>query len=85
MKRIILPSLFSTSLRTDFSLSSNSPRYFAPATNEPKSSSNTVLFLSERGTSPLNILQAKPSTTAVLPTPGSPISTGLFLLFLERI
>src|SRR5208283_1091250 len=28
---------------------------------------------------------AKPSTTAVLPTPGSPISTGLFLVRRERI
>lgn len=31
-------------------------------------------------TSPLIIRCAKPSTIAVLPTPGSPISTGLFLV-----
>src|SRR3981189_1420776 len=32
------------------------------------------------GTSPLTIFWAKPSTTAVLPTPGAPTSTGLFLV-----
>ena len=32
------------------------------------------------GTSPATIRWARPSTTAVLPTPGSPISTGLFLV-----
>ena len=36
--------------------------------------------LSESGTSPSTIRWARPSTTAVLPTPGSPISTGLFLV-----
>ena len=35
---------------------------------------------SESGTSPATIRWARPSTTAVLPTPGSPISTGLFLV-----
>jgi hypothetical protein len=28
---------------------------------------------------------AKPSTTAVFPTPGNPIKTGLFLVLRERI
>ena len=32
------------------------------------------------GTSPATIRWARPSTIAVLPTPGSPISTGLFLV-----
>ena len=35
---------------------------------------------SPSGTSPLTIRWASPSTMAVLPTPGSPISTGLFLV-----
>ena len=35
---------------------------------------------SDSGTSPATIRWARPSTTAVLPTPGSPISTGLFLV-----
>ena len=36
------------------------------------------------GTSPSTIRCASPSTIAVLPTPGSPISTGLFLVRRER-
>ena len=32
------------------------------------------------GTSPLAMRSARPSAIAVLPTPGSPISTGLFLV-----
>src|ERR1700739_4822911 len=36
------------------------------------------------GTSPLTIFWARPSTTAVLPTPGAPPSTGLFLVRRER-
>ena len=38
------------------------------------------LSRSDSGTSPLTIRWASPSTMAVLPTPGSPISTGLFLV-----
>ena len=37
------------------------------------------------GTSPFTMRCANPSATAVLPTPGSPIKTGLFLLRLSRI
>ena len=35
---------------------------------------------SDSGTSPATMRWARPSTTAVLPTPGSPIRTGLFLV-----
>jgi len=35
------------------------------------------------GTSPLTMRCAKPSTMAVLPVPGSPMSTGLF--FVRRL
>ena len=38
------------------------------------------LFFSPSGTSPRTMRWARPSTMAVLPTPGSPISTGLFLV-----
>ena len=38
------------------------------------------LFFSPSGTSPRTMRSASPSTIAVLPTPGSPISTGLFLV-----
>ena len=68
------------SLSTALSRSSNSPRYFAPATIEPRSSATTRLPRSDSGTSPATIRWARPSTIAVLPTPGSPISTGLFLV-----
>ena len=36
------------------------------------------------GTSPVTIFWDSPSTMAVLPTPGSPIRTGLFLVRRER-
>ena len=40
----------------------------------------SFLFFSDSGTSPLTIRRASPSTMAVFPTPGSPISTGLFFV-----
>ena len=85
INRMIWPSLFLTSSSTAFSLSSNSPRYFAPATSAPISSAKTFLSFSPCGTSPLTIRCARPSTTAVLPTPGSPINTGLFLVLRDKI
>ncbi len=60
--------------------SSNSPRYLAPASIEAMSSAMSRLFLSPSGTSPSAMRAARPSTIAVLPTPGSPMSTGLFLV-----
>jgi hypothetical protein len=80
MNNTIWPFESTTSLSTAFSRSSNSPRYFAPAISEPMSSVTTVLSLRPSGTSPRTIRWARPSTMAVLPTPGSPISTGLFLV-----
>ena len=62
------------------SRSSNSPRYFAPAIIAPMSSASSFLSCRLSGTSPLTMRCARPSTIAVLPTPGSPISTGLFLV-----
>ena len=44
------------------------------------SSAQTRLPLSPSGTSPATIRWARPSTIAVFPTPGSPISTGLFFV-----
>ena len=49
------------------------------------SRAKTVLSRRPSGTSPSAIRWARPSTIAVLPTPGSPISTGLFLLLRDRI
>ena len=79
MNRMMLPSADVTSCSTAFSRSSNSPRYLAPAISEPRSSTSSFLSLRLSGTSPLRIRNARPSTIAVLPTPGSPISTGIVL------
>ena len=85
IKRIILPSDSFTFFRIFFILSSNSPRYFAPAKSEPISNEISFLSCSAEGTSPLIILWANPSTMAVFPTPGSPIRTGLFFVLLLNI
>src|SRR5829696_3920015 len=74
-----------TSSMTFFRRSSNWPRYCVPATRPDRSSANTRLPERVSGTSSFTILCASPSTIAVLPTPGSPIRTGLFLVLLERI
>ena len=65
--------------------SSNSPRYFVPATMEAMSSDTTRLPKSTRDTWRCMMRSARPSTMALLPTPGSPISTGLFFLRRLRI
>ena len=80
MKVMTCPAEALISASTALSRSSNSPRYFAPATIAARSSESTLRPLSESGTSPSTTRWASPSTTAVLPTPGSPISTGLFLV-----
>ena len=48
------------------------------------SSAMTLRSRSDSGTSPETMRWARPSTIAVLPTPGSPIRTGLFLVRRER-
>ena len=73
------------SFSTAFRRSSNSPRYLVPATSAARSSATMRLGFSTSGTSPATMRCARPSTTAVLPTPGSPISTGLFLVRRARI
>ena len=85
INKIISPLDFKTSFKTAFNLSSNSPRYFAPAIRAPISSEKTVLFFRPSGTSSETILWASPPAIAVLPTPGGPIKTGLFLVLRERI
>ena len=80
MKVTICPSESLISSSTALSRSSNSPRYLAPATMDPRSREISVLPRSDSGTSPATMRWARPSTTAVLPTPGSPIRTGLFLV-----
>ena len=80
IKRTIFPSECTTSRRTARRRSSNAPRYLAPATKLPMSREIRVRPLRDSGTSPLTMRWASPSAIAVLPTPGSPISTGLFLV-----
>jgi hypothetical protein len=46
---------------------------------------NALVGQEAEGTSPSAMRCARPSTMAVLPTPGSPISTGLFLVRRQRI
>ena len=72
-----------TSLSARLILSSNSPRYFEPATMPDRSSVKTRFPWMISGISPSAIFNAKPSTMAVLPTPGSPIRHGLF--FVRRL
>jgi hypothetical protein len=56
-----------------------------PATRAVRSSSQSSFSASLAGTSPETILWAMPSAIAVLPTPGSPIRQGLFLVRRLRI
>ena len=82
MKRITSGLSFS-SLRIVRMRSSNCPRYLVPATTEVISSDTTRLLNKTRDTFFSMMRKASPSTIADLPTPGSPISTGLF--FLRRL
>ncbi len=80
MKQMISPWLSVISRSTALRRSSNSPRYLEPAIMAPMSSPTRRLPLSPSGISPATIRWARPSTIAVFPTPGSPMSTGLFLV-----
>ena len=84
-EKMISPEAPRISSMTRFMRSSNSPRYLVPATRPARSSVMTRLSRKGSGTSPLITRCAKPSAMAVLPTPGSPISAGLFLVRRERI
>ena len=69
-----------TSFMTALMRSSNWPRYFVPATIIARSSTTIRRSRSSSGTLPSTIIWARPSTMAVLPTPASPSSTGLFFV-----
>ena len=84
MKRMTL-GFFSSSVRMVLTRSSNWPRYLVPATREAMSRATTRLFMRVRDTWPCTMFMARPSATADLPTPGSPMSTGLFFLRRLRI
>ena len=80
MNTITSRSAAVTSSITPLRRSSNSPRYLLPATIPARSRAITSRSFRVSGTSPLTIRWARPSTMAVLPTPGSPMSTGLFFV-----
>ncbi len=85
MNKTTCPSCVLISFKTAFRRSSNSPRYLAPATSAPKSRDKSFFPFKLSGTSSLIIRCASPSIIAVLPTPGSPMSTGLFFVRRDRI
>ena len=78
MNRMIGLGLALVSSITDFRRFSNSPFTPAPACSRPRSSVRRVTSRSAGGTSPAAMRSARPSTTAVLPTPASPVRIGLF-------
>ena len=84
MKSITSPAAAASSVQA-FRRSSKSPRYFAPASSSVRSREKIRLPESCRGTFPETILAASPSTTAVFPTPASPVRQGLFLFLRQSI
>ena len=84
MKRITSPA-FVASSSPFLKRSSNSPLNLVPATIDARSRDMTLFPARRSGTSLLTILAASPSAIAVLPTPGSPMRTGLFFVLLTRI
>ena len=78
MNRMIGLGEACTSSMTWRSRLSNSPFMLAPACSRPTSSVRSVTSFSGGGTSPAAMRSANPSTTAVLPTPASPVRIGLF-------
>ncbi len=69
---------FEAASSVPFRRASNSPFMLAPASSAPTSRLISRTSASLGGTSPCAIASASPSTTAVLPTPASPVSSGLF-------
>ena len=84
MKRITSGLSFSSFMMLRI-LSSNCPLYFVPATTFAMSSVTILLFQSRRLVLCRTILVASPSTIALFPTPGSPISMGLFFFLRHSI
>ncbi len=78
MNRMMGRGLDCTSSMTLRRRCSNSPFMLAPACSSPTSSARSSTAFRLGGTSPRAMRWAKPSTTAVLPTPASPTRIGLF-------
>mmetsp|Transcript_702 Transcript_702/g.2019 ORF Transcript_702/g.2019 Transcript_702/m.2019 type:complete len:401 (-) Transcript_702:52-1254(-) len=84
INRMVFVSL-EASATTSLNLSSNSPRYFVPATNKAISSVCTRAPFNFLGTSPSAIFWARPSAMAVFPTPASPTRHGFDFRLLNKI
>ncbi len=82
--RMMFPARRTSPIMT-FTRSSNSPRYLVPATMADRSRLKRRLSRSGSGTAPAASRRANASATAVLPTPGSPMRAGLFLVRRDRI
>ena len=78
MNRMMALGLACTSSITARRRCSNSPFMLAPACSRPTSRARNSTSFRDGGTSPRTMRWAKPSTTAVLPTPASPTRMGLF-------
>ena len=85
MKRTILPSALLTSVRTALSRSSNSPRNFAPARRNPFQGKNGLVFKAFPVHPRERFAGQGLSTIAVFSNSRLSMSTGLFLVFRERI
>ena len=72
------------SFSTAFSRSSNSPRYFGAGDQRADVERDHAAVAQRLGHVAETMRWARPSTIAVLPTPGSPIRTGLFFVRRER-
>ena len=81
----IAPRCAFTAPSTPLTRSSKSPRNRVPASSAPRSRAMMRAPRNGAGTSPPAMRCARPSTTAVLPTPASPTSTGLFFCRRPRI
>ena len=79
MNRTTLPSEATASSSAVFRRCSNCPRNCAPASMPARSTATMRASRRVAGTSPAAIRRARPSAMAVLPTPGSPMRTGLLL------
>ena len=77
--------MFSRNFKTSLSRFSKSPLYLVPAIRAAISKEYIIESSKIFGTLLLQIKYAKPSAIAVLPTPDSPTSKGLFLVLRERI
>ena len=83
--KMMMSGLFSISLIRVLMRSSNCPRYLVPATMPAMSRAITRLLKSTGEVCFLAMNMASPSTMALLPTPGSPMSIGLFFFLRHRI